>query len=348
MKTRSRKAYTPTPESYGRYGRAASSKKRKSTDSLKVETRASKKESSDMDQLRQPTPPSTPEQDTPRANTRSQHPSCSNFGPYRHQIYPGYFFCEECKWWDDIQASGGNNRAKRDSAKFRCTAGHTSFVFPNVKKRPVACMRNYCARIPKQDSIKITQRVSDLNCNLASQSSSNNSSQPPPREEAGLLSKTGPAAPALNQSTDSQSIKPPLREPARVPTVAVQPTVPDEELISQIEALRSKVSEMEQMLTRAHSQNWRMRMNFAEDEDNPISDHLGEEGMAQAARDEERRHIRQDVFPAWKVLRAMDKKGGTLGYEGLEICSRLKLRARSTIAVASCLVYLMSNVPRRL
>ena len=58
-------------------------------------------------------------------------PSCTDFGPQREHNYPGYLFCKGCKEWDDRPRE--NKRAKRSQNRYKCTAGHTSFLHPTTR-----------------------------------------------------------------------------------------------------------------------------------------------------------------------------------------------------------------------
>ena len=44
-------------------------------------------------------------------------PTCVDFGPYREQKYPGYFFCSPCQKWDD--RSIDNKNLNRSMTVFR-------------------------------------------------------------------------------------------------------------------------------------------------------------------------------------------------------------------------------------
>ncbi len=71
----------------------------------------------------------------PRALIRSlrrtlKKPTCSLFGPHRETLYSDYFFCANCKIYDDYASSGYARRIGRDSRRFKCTANHTDFFFP--------------------------------------------------------------------------------------------------------------------------------------------------------------------------------------------------------------------------
>ncbi len=74
----------------------------------------------------------------PRALIRSlrrsgEKPTCILFGPHRETLYEGFFFCANCKKYEDMLTSGCIGRVKRNSTRFKCTARHTDFMFPTHK-----------------------------------------------------------------------------------------------------------------------------------------------------------------------------------------------------------------------
>ena len=131
--TRSGTAYVPKSIHYGRYAKQNATlpgQKKAAKVSQKPKTRQSKRKSSDVPLSASP-PPTPPNPANSTVVTRSSHPTCSHFGPLRNQIYPGYFFCQNCKWWDDNVRSGCTGNAKRTSQKFRCRASHDNWLFPS-------------------------------------------------------------------------------------------------------------------------------------------------------------------------------------------------------------------------
>lgn len=60
-------------------------------------------------------------------------PSCTDYGQQREEQYPGFFFCSGCKEWDNRPRE--NKRAKKTQKRYKCTAGHTSFLHPTVHKK---------------------------------------------------------------------------------------------------------------------------------------------------------------------------------------------------------------------
>ncbi len=72
----------------------------------------------------------------PRAAFRSlrrtkEKPTCLLFGPHRETLYHGFFFCSNCKLYEDAISSGGfSKKLNRESRRFRCQAKHTDLMFP--------------------------------------------------------------------------------------------------------------------------------------------------------------------------------------------------------------------------
>jgi hypothetical protein len=54
---------------------------------------------------------------------------CLAFGKYRRTLYPGFFWCSQCDYWEKNGALMGE-RASMESRRFTCQAEHTSVVFP--------------------------------------------------------------------------------------------------------------------------------------------------------------------------------------------------------------------------
>eukprot|EP00978_Attheya_sp_CCMP212_P039409 scaffold204550_cov48-Attheya_sp.AAC.1 len=59
-------------------------------------------------------------------------PRCSNYGRYRHAFYRrhGFFFCNACVLYDSVVEKSAVNS---ESRRYKCTAGHTSFIFPTTR-----------------------------------------------------------------------------------------------------------------------------------------------------------------------------------------------------------------------
>jgi hypothetical protein len=73
----------------------------------------------------------------PRPVVRSLHrmkekPTCLVFGPHREILYQGFFFCSNCKLYEDAISSGGfSKKLNRDSRHFICQANHFYYVKSN-------------------------------------------------------------------------------------------------------------------------------------------------------------------------------------------------------------------------
>ncbi len=60
---------------------------------------------------------------------------CLAFGKYRRTLYPGFFWCSHCDYWEQNVAVMGV-RASILSRNFMCQAEHTSVVFPTHLAKP--------------------------------------------------------------------------------------------------------------------------------------------------------------------------------------------------------------------
>ncbi len=64
--------------------------------------------------------PSPPRQDIRALQRSSRRPDCTLFGPFRAMVYTGYFFCQNCQFYEDALTSGTCSKIKRDSRRFQC------------------------------------------------------------------------------------------------------------------------------------------------------------------------------------------------------------------------------------
>ena len=139
--TRSGKVdFTHRSNQYGRIGRQnipgtkkRTSRKKKPVTPPTVQTRSSLKNQ----KLKTPPAPTLPHFSTPTTPvhvlprvTRKSRPTCSHFGPMRRFLYPGYFFCRHCDWWDDMVASHLHDNCNREGNTYRCRASHTNTCIP--------------------------------------------------------------------------------------------------------------------------------------------------------------------------------------------------------------------------
>ena len=76
-----------------------------------------------------------------RRSTRkcSEPVRCTDFGEERRIMHPECFFCHNCDCWDQTPPHE-RVKMKRDSKRFKCTAGHENKIFPSVKKPIHHCM----------------------------------------------------------------------------------------------------------------------------------------------------------------------------------------------------------------
>ena len=65
---------------------------------------------------------------------------CSHYGLKRHELYKGYYLCNNCDLWD-AEVSAGNTRCKQTSKQFQCQAKHTSFLMPTQEHDAMSSYR---------------------------------------------------------------------------------------------------------------------------------------------------------------------------------------------------------------
>jgi hypothetical protein len=89
-------------------------------------------------------PPSPPRASVHSLRRTKEKPTCLLFGPDRESLYNGYFFCSNCKFYEDAISSGGySKKLSRDSKRFRRTANHTDFLIPTDR-----LIDDNCANLP--------------------------------------------------------------------------------------------------------------------------------------------------------------------------------------------------------
>ena len=79
--------------------------------------------------------PETPSPQPTRRRTRQDKHSCTDFGPSRHAQFnrpiSKWYFCAECDAWDNDKDIVPRS-AKQTSRRYKCIAGHTSFIHPTA------------------------------------------------------------------------------------------------------------------------------------------------------------------------------------------------------------------------
>jgi hypothetical protein len=81
--------------------------------------------------FRPPSPPRSMIQSSRRTKNR---PTCLLFGIHREELYPDYFFCSNCKLYEDtINCGPAHGLLKRNSNRYKCMASH-AFFFSNATK----------------------------------------------------------------------------------------------------------------------------------------------------------------------------------------------------------------------
>lgn len=105
-------------------------------------------------------PPTTPPEqvEVPRTRNKGEKVTCSHFGMFRRDTYPGYFFCQKCVFFDtDSNDPTIKNIIKRHSQTYRCQARHKSWAHPSHRFVPNNNTLWYTSRR------RITKRKRSLN-----------------------------------------------------------------------------------------------------------------------------------------------------------------------------------------
>ncbi len=85
-------------------------------------------------------PPSPPKAQVRFARRSKEPPTCLLFGTYRETLYPDYFFCHNCKLYEDqLNAGVLHGLSRHNSNRHRCMAKHTDYLFPTQLKKPEYC-----------------------------------------------------------------------------------------------------------------------------------------------------------------------------------------------------------------
>ena len=96
------------------------------------------------------------------------------------------------------------------------------------------------------------------------------------------------------------------------------------DLREQVQELQQSLMDMQQRHRRTVVENSRLRRKVLESTRNETRDAAQRKLGAQ----EERKRLRKEVYPGWKVLRNMDRKGATLGYEGVDIMREVETEGK--------------------
>jgi hypothetical protein len=137
------------------------------------------------------TPPPTPPVDLTGRNgrrpTKSNPPSCLDFGTARRHLYPGAKFCSHCDWLQDQITAGQMGRVSRNSKVFACKAKQTNLVFPTLDERCLPVGTKTRATDPRYGEDDSSCHSSDLESLVPTDDDSdsdNDSSSPEKEEEA--------------------------------------------------------------------------------------------------------------------------------------------------------------------
>jgi hypothetical protein len=95
-------------------------------------------------------------------------PTCCDYGRDRKWMFPGFYFCTSCDYWDEEQEIG-TERSRRTSKTYRCKAKHESWVGPTHELKIEDPPKNNKKAEPVQKSKKSqttnTKKKSDVQNN---------------------------------------------------------------------------------------------------------------------------------------------------------------------------------------
>jgi hypothetical protein len=143
VRTRGGKEIRHKPEDYGRFWHQNRGSNNQQGHSIRNETTAAvtrqQNEKQNENKKKKASPPTftipespQEEQEVGQRMLRSSNPTCLHFGKNRRTKYPGFFFCQNCEWWEmDSQDPSVKNHIKRESKKYSCKANHTHWVYPS-------------------------------------------------------------------------------------------------------------------------------------------------------------------------------------------------------------------------
>lgn len=144
-------------DSYGRAGKRTLSTPQART-VYKSKTRQNKKK------LEALTNPPTDAPPPPETSNMSDSPTfedeiitCCHFGKNRRSLYPGFFFCSPCTYWDNVSFDG-SSKHQRNSTRNACTANHNSWVKPTDQR--LETLAEYNERVAITNSKTVTGNVS--------------------------------------------------------------------------------------------------------------------------------------------------------------------------------------------
>ena len=140
IETRAKTKYTVTNLDQGRLQRMFKRKKQLNpASSKKKNTRSNPQKElpklSDIPIIQVDTPPKKVI-DVSRLRASSKLPTCSDFGPERESLFPAFYFCSPCTFWEVSNSCDPKGRGtNRNSLKNACTAKHQSWIIPTRRKK---------------------------------------------------------------------------------------------------------------------------------------------------------------------------------------------------------------------
>ena len=275
-------------------------------------------------------------------------PSCTDYGPDRKELYPGFYFCQQCDDWDNRPVE--NKRLKQANKRYQCRAGHKSFISPTTKMKTWSC-----DQISKRP--EITGETDNIESNVAQAVEMESISTPELSSFQTPQSQTGDASSTIASNQDEISnLQDELRE-LRNENKSVK-----ERLVNEILDLRTQKQKLQKEILRLNKIIKKYRavlgrpksladgietaINFIVDKffSSQTSDTIGKiigdvawrirDGAAQIKiMQHARTYLRTFVYTPQAVLRAMDMAGGTCNMKAYDIIRKIETDSRDPLHV---------------
>jgi hypothetical protein len=358
MKLRNKSNSKYNPSLSGRAGRYNNPRNKDSNDDTSNtarKTRAKREKEIETEDNRKkaraftPIAPSTPDQQrVPKIKERAlrnKTPTCLHFESdpttFRH-LFPEYIICRNCEQWSIDSLFSG--RQKRNSRRYRCKGGHTSFIHPTSKRKShfTINLADLPEDMEESSDDDVEMNLSPVNKNISTRNLTHRAITPddPSDEPRQLQFPEDPQA--LNQSLAENDIKftallqkhkelkrnfnSYVRDAQKYRT-SLQCKY-DKLLEEHQTALTSNQNESaEELVLRAIHPPVSVNFNSVKQKKKRVSMFVRmimqttflEGYLHQEIVDQVTVFIRENVYTPWNILREMDKSGHKLSLEGVEV-----------------------------
>ncbi len=295
-----------------------------------------------------------------------ERPSCIMFGPLREVLYPDYFFCGNCRKYEDCLKSGSlHGLASRESFRFRCTANHTDYFLPTQRRKQPKGLEDI-RYITEASSLREEQHI---NCSVDISDDLDRvdyGSDEELLEDFRTLQAAFVGVQQLLEQHDARAaeekeafmsgVKNALQERMEAELISVVSYV--NELKGTIDSLRGKVNVLQTSLNKykkrvamleskeslplhleivktinslvSSKQRYKLlsKQNLAANIAKAVFDPALCDGVAlEEVIAESKKWLRNNVFKPSEILKQMDLRGGTLNYEGIKVLNDVEASA---------------------